>query len=72
MGNVDRPFLEVQIELPQNATKADEKGEKRLSGDNISVKKKDSEALVAVMSSSSLVPEPGMGHTSVVTSSQVS
>jgi hypothetical protein len=65
--------LEVQIELPQNSTKANEKGQKRLIGDNISVKRKETEPLVAVTSSTSLVPEPSlcMVETSVVTSSQV-
>jgi hypothetical protein len=70
---VDTSSLEVQIELPQNSTKAGEKGQKRLSGNNISVKKKETEAHVGVVSSTSLVPEPllGVGQTSVVTSSQV-
>lgn len=57
--------LEVQIELPQDSTKTDDKGQKRLTGNNISVKRKETEPIVAVMSSTSMV------QTSVVTSSQV-
>ncbi|PNF14092.1 hypothetical protein B7P43_G01067 [Cryptotermes secundus] len=65
--------LEVQIELPQDSTKTDEKGQKRLTGNNISVKRKETEPIVAVMSSTSMVPEPSlcMVQTSDVTSSQV-
>jgi hypothetical protein len=69
---VDSSSLEVQIELPQNSTKF-EKGPKRLTGDNISIKNKETEPAMAVMSSTSLAPEPllGMVQTAVVTSSQV-
>jgi hypothetical protein len=70
---VDSSSLEVQIELPQNSRKADEKGQKRVIGDNISTKREETEPLMAVMPSTSLVSEPSLGmvQASVVTSSQV-
>jgi hypothetical protein len=65
--------IEVQIELPQNSLRDEDKGQNGVTVDNISLRREDSEPLVVVTSSSISVPEilPGMVQASVVTSSQV-
>lgn len=79
--------IEVQIELSQDILKAEEKGQKRLNGENMSIrreqtephdhsltKREQTEPHVADTSSATLGPEPspGMVPASIVTSSQVS
>jgi hypothetical protein len=65
--------LEVQIELSRDSLKAEEKGLKRVNGENTSIRREQTEPRVAVTSSATLVPEPSPGtvQASVVTSSQV-
>jgi hypothetical protein len=66
--------LEVQIELSQDLLKVEEKGLKRVNGENTSIRREQTEPHVAVTSSATLVPEPSPGivQASIVTSSQVS